>query len=88
MKYYHADNGQFADNAFINHVATSQHSISYYGVNAHWQNGIAVKWIYHRIERQVFIILCTCNSSVRTKGVLGYFPNGHVLSQLERHFRM
>jgi len=36
VKHYHADNGRFADNAFGNHVATSQQSISYCGVNAHW----------------------------------------------------
>ena len=28
VKHYHADNGRFADNAFVNHVATSCQSIS------------------------------------------------------------
>ena len=29
VKHYHADNGRFADNEFVNHVATSRQSISY-----------------------------------------------------------
>ncbi len=45
IKHYHADNGRFADNAFINLVARSGQTISYCGVNAHFQNGIAEKWI-------------------------------------------
>ena len=42
---YHADNGRFADNAFINDVRDQGQTISYCGVNAHWQNGIAEKAI-------------------------------------------
>ena len=42
---YHADNGRFADNAFINDSAQQGQIISYCGVNAHWQNGIAEKAI-------------------------------------------
>ncbi|KAL7565945.1 hypothetical protein ACA910_008403 [Epithemia clementina (nom. ined.)] len=43
--HYHADNGRFADNGFIQHCADHNQSISYCGVNAHFQNGIAEKRI-------------------------------------------
>ena len=39
--HYHADNGRFADNAFINDCKAQRQVISYCGVNAHFQNGIA-----------------------------------------------
>ena len=42
---YHADNGRFADNAWINDCQAKGQTISYCGVNAHWQNGIAEKGI-------------------------------------------
>jgi hypothetical protein len=43
--HYHADNGRFADNAFLKHVKDSGQTISFCGVNAHFQNGIAEKRI-------------------------------------------
>ena len=45
VKHYHADNGRFADHGFINHVTANRQSISYCGVNAHFQNGMAEKRI-------------------------------------------
>jgi hypothetical protein len=45
IRHYHADNGRFADNAFMKDVATSGQTISFCGVNAHFQNGIAEKMI-------------------------------------------
>ena len=45
IKHYHADNGRFADNAFLDSIAKSGQTISYCGVNAHFQNGIAEKRI-------------------------------------------
>ena len=45
IKHYHADNGRFADNAFIQDCKTQGQSISYCGVNAHFQNGIAERRI-------------------------------------------
>jgi hypothetical protein len=45
IKHYHADNGRFADNAFMQSVAESGQTISFCGVNAHFQNGIAKKRI-------------------------------------------
>ena len=41
IKQYHADNGRFANNAFIYHCEDNQQNISNYGMNAHFQNGIA-----------------------------------------------
>ena len=45
VKHYHADNGRFADNMFLNDVVEKGQTISYCGVNAHWQNGIAERMI-------------------------------------------
>jgi hypothetical protein len=47
INHYHADNGRFADNAFIKYIreARPSQSITYCGVNAHFQNGIAEKII-------------------------------------------
>jgi hypothetical protein len=45
IMHYHADNGRFADNLFLKDVATSGQTISFCGVNAHFQNGIAEKMI-------------------------------------------
>ena len=38
--HYHTDNGWFADNAFIADCNAKQQSLSYCGVNTHFQNGI------------------------------------------------
>ena len=43
--HYHADNGRFADNAFIADCNAQLQSLSYCGVNAHFQNGIAERRI-------------------------------------------
>jgi hypothetical protein len=45
IQHYHADNGRFADNGFMNAVKQKQQTISFCGVNAHFQNGIAEKII-------------------------------------------
>jgi hypothetical protein len=45
VQHYHADNGRFADNAFIRHCQSRGQTISYCAVNAHWQNGRAEKRI-------------------------------------------
>ena len=45
IRHYHADNGRFADKEFVLSVKEKQQTISYCGVNAHWQNGIAEKKI-------------------------------------------
>jgi len=43
--HYHADNGRFADNLFMKSVRDNKQTISFCGVNAHFQNGIAEKCI-------------------------------------------
>ena len=43
--HYHADNGRFADNGFIQACKDNNQGITYCGVNAHFQNGVAEKRI-------------------------------------------
>jgi GAG-pre-integrase domain len=45
IQHYHADNGRFADNLFLKSVKDKGQTISFCGVNAHFQNGIAEKRI-------------------------------------------
>ena len=45
IEHYHADNGVFADNKFRESVAAMNQTLSFCGVNAHFQNGIAEKRI-------------------------------------------
>ena len=45
IKHYHCDNGRFADNAFKDSAQSNNQTVSYCGVNAHFQNGIAKKRI-------------------------------------------
>ena len=45
IRHYHADNGRFADNLFRADAADKRQTISYCGVNAHFQNGIAERRI-------------------------------------------
>jgi hypothetical protein len=45
IQHYHDDNGRFADNGFMNAVKKQQQTISFCGVNAHFQNGVAEKRI-------------------------------------------
>jgi hypothetical protein len=45
VRHYHADNGRFADNLFVQDIAKQGQTLSFCGVNAHFQNGIAEKRI-------------------------------------------
>jgi hypothetical protein len=45
IRHYHCDNGCFADNYFVQAIKPSKQTITYSGVNAHFQNGIAEKRI-------------------------------------------
>ena len=45
VMHYHADNGRFADTLFLQDIAEQRQRISYCGVNAHFQNGVAEKRI-------------------------------------------
>ena len=61
IKHYHADNGRFADNEFIQDCKTQGQSISYCGVNAHFQNGIAERRIRDLQEQTRTSLLYTMN---------------------------
>ena len=43
--HYHTDNGRFVDHAFIEDIKLQNQSVTYCGVNAHFQNGVAEKHI-------------------------------------------
>jgi hypothetical protein len=45
IKHYHCDNGRFADNAFQQACQQSRQQLTFCGVNAHFQNGIAKRAI-------------------------------------------
>ena len=49
--HYHANNGQFTDNAFIADCKVQRQGLSYCGVNAHFQNGIAERRIMDHQEQ-------------------------------------
>ena len=51
IMHYHADNGRFADNSFIQDCQANRQNLSYCGVNAHFQNGIAERRIRDLQER-------------------------------------
>ena len=61
VTHYHADNGRFADNAFINHAKQiKDQTLSYCGVGAHFQNGIAERSIW-QIQDQAQTMLIYAN---------------------------
>ena len=45
VMHYHADNGRFADNDWLADIARSRQTITFCGVGAHFQNGVAEKRI-------------------------------------------
>ena len=45
IQHYHADNGRFADNKFRKDIAACGQTLSFCGVNAHFQNGVAERKI-------------------------------------------
>jgi hypothetical protein len=45
VQHYHADNGRFADNKFREAVRQKGQTLTFCGVNAHFQNGIAERHI-------------------------------------------
>ena len=45
VQSYQADNGRFAEKAFLDHAATKGQMVTYCGVNAHFQNGVAERRI-------------------------------------------
>jgi hypothetical protein len=57
MKHYHADNGRFKDNAFLERTQKNHQTISFSGVGAHHQNGIAEKRIGDLQKRATTVLL-------------------------------
>ncbi|KAL7575399.1 hypothetical protein ACA910_007307 [Epithemia clementina (nom. ined.)] len=57
IQHYHCDNGRFADNGFITDCKLQGQRITYCGVNAHFQNGIAEKTIRDRQEQARTMLL-------------------------------
>ena len=53
LKHYHAYNVQFTNSVLIKSVNTQGQTISYCVVNAHFQNGIAVKRIRDLQEQSI-----------------------------------
>ena len=45
IMHYHADNGRFVDHAFIQDIKSQNQRVTYCGINAHFQNGVAEKRI-------------------------------------------
>ena len=43
--HYHCDNGRFADKAFVDDVRVAHQTITFCGIGAHHQNGIAERCI-------------------------------------------
>ena len=41
IRYYRADNGRFSDDAFVKACIACNQTLDFYGVGAHFQNGIA-----------------------------------------------
>ncbi len=57
IKHYHADNGRFKDNLFMKDVENKGQTISFCGVGAHHQNGIAEKRIGDLQRRATTMLL-------------------------------
>ena len=96
--HYHADNGRFADNAFIADCNFQRQSLSYCGVNAHFQNGIAERRIrdlqeqtrtsmlYAMNKWKKMVLICLWPYAMRhANDVSNATPRkGHDVSPLER----
>jgi transposase InsO family protein len=57
IKHYHADNGRFKDNLFMKAIERNNQTISFSGVGAHHQNGIAEKRIGDLQRRATALLL-------------------------------
>ena len=57
IKHYHADNGIFADNLFRKAVAEGKQTLSFCGVNAHWQNRVAERRIRELQDNAITMLI-------------------------------
>ena len=69
IKHYHADNGRFADNAWLRDIQAKGQGISYCGVSAHHQNGIAEKRIRDLSEQARTMMLQSSSKWKRAHSV-------------------
>ena len=66
IRHYHANNGHFVDNAFIQDCQANMQSLSYCVVNAHFQNSIAEHHIRDLQERTRTSMLYAMNKWKKT----------------------
>jgi hypothetical protein len=57
VKYFHADNGRFADKGFTDHITKNRQYITYCGVTAHFQNGMAEKRIWDLQDQKTTMLM-------------------------------
>jgi hypothetical protein len=57
IKYYHADHGRFKDNLFMKSIEDERQAISFGGVGAHHQNGVAKERIGDLQRRATTLLL-------------------------------
>ncbi len=62
ISHYHCNNGHFADNAFKESCKNGHKRLTFCGVNAHFQNGIAECAIWDILEsaRKQLLHACAC----------------------------
>jgi hypothetical protein len=59
IRHYHTDNRRFADNTFCQDLKNNNQTITFCGVNPHWQNGVAEKRIRDLMENAQAMLLFT-----------------------------
>ena len=70
--HYHADNGRFADTAFLEDVNNKGQMISFCGVNAHFQNGIAENvFVIYRNKQESSLYMQKCNGPQQLRSTYG-----------------
>jgi hypothetical protein len=65
VKNYHADNGRFVDNAWKDSLLEENQEITYCGVNAHCQNGIAERRIRDLKEQSRMMLIGPMQSTLK-----------------------
>ena len=60
VKHYHADNGCFADNGFIDATNEKYQMITFYDVGSHHHNGIVETKCLHKELEIYFFMACVC----------------------------
>ncbi len=75
IEHYHADNGRFADNLFREAVQQSGQSITYCGVGAHHQNGIAERRICDLTEHAPCYCMLNTVGQRQSTPICGHMPS-------------